>query len=181
MRIWAHLCALHGNLTFTECRRLIGCLKSHVIFRKRATNYRVLLRKMTYKHKASYDSTPAWMCPSWSHCCEMYVPFIISLVWVSFTRICMCPSSSHLCECPVCALHNRTCMCPSRASEHLQCVAREHLCATHSCPAAFHKFMSCCHIHERLAWGECGHRGSGDKHIHERLHSCATHSSAAEH
>jgi len=29
-----------------------------VIFRKRATNYRALLRKMTYKDKASYDSTP---------------------------------------------------------------------------------------------------------------------------
>jgi len=29
-----------------------------VIFRKRATNYRALLRKMTYDDKASYDSTP---------------------------------------------------------------------------------------------------------------------------
>jgi len=29
-----------------------------VIFRKRATNYRALLRKMTYEDKASYDSTP---------------------------------------------------------------------------------------------------------------------------
>jgi len=73
---------------------------------------------------------------------------------------CMCPSSSHLCGCPpcasVCALRHLTfvrvlcvplmlslsCdaltfMCPSRASEPLQCVAREHLCATHSCAAAF--------------------------------------------
>ena len=41
----------------TECQRCSGCLKSHVIFRKRATNYRTLLRKMTYKDKASYDST----------------------------------------------------------------------------------------------------------------------------
>jgi len=42
----------------TGWRRLIGCLKLQVIFRKRATNYRALLRKMTYKDKASYDSTP---------------------------------------------------------------------------------------------------------------------------
>jgi len=28
-----------------------------VIFRKRATSYRALLRKMTYEDKASYDST----------------------------------------------------------------------------------------------------------------------------
>ena len=45
--------------TFTTgWRRLIGCLKLQVIFRKRATNYRALLRKMTYEDKASYDSTP---------------------------------------------------------------------------------------------------------------------------
>ena len=39
-------------------RRPIGCLKSLVIFRKRATNYRALLRKMTHTDKISYDSTP---------------------------------------------------------------------------------------------------------------------------
>jgi len=42
----------------TGWRRPIGCLKLQVIFRKRATNYRALLRNMTYKDKASYDSTP---------------------------------------------------------------------------------------------------------------------------
>ena len=42
----------------TEWRRLIGCLKLQVIFRKRATNYRALLRKMSYENKASHDSTP---------------------------------------------------------------------------------------------------------------------------
>jgi len=42
----------------TGWRRLRGCLKLQVIFRKRATNYRALLRKMTYEDKASYDSTP---------------------------------------------------------------------------------------------------------------------------
>jgi len=42
----------------TGWRRPTGCLKLQVIFRKRATNYRAPLRKMTYKDKASYDSTP---------------------------------------------------------------------------------------------------------------------------
>ena len=44
----------------TGWRRLIGCLKLQFIFRKRATNYRALLRKMTYEDKASHDSTPLW-------------------------------------------------------------------------------------------------------------------------
>jgi len=42
----------------TGWRRLIGRLKLQVIFRKRATNYRAVLRKMTYEDMASYDSTP---------------------------------------------------------------------------------------------------------------------------
>ena len=37
-------------------RTHIGCRKSQVIFHKRATNYRALLRKMTYKDKASFVS-----------------------------------------------------------------------------------------------------------------------------
>ena len=46
-----------------------------VMFRNRATNYRALLRKMTYEDKASYDSTPPcsempfknknYLSPSW--------------------------------------------------------------------------------------------------------------------
>jgi len=42
----------------TGWRRLIGCLKLQVIVRRRATNYRAFLRKMTYEDEASYDSTP---------------------------------------------------------------------------------------------------------------------------
>ena len=43
---------------YTGWRRPIGCLELQVIFCKRATNYRALLRKMTYEDKASYASTP---------------------------------------------------------------------------------------------------------------------------
>ena len=44
--------------TDTGWRRPLGFLISWITFRKLATNYRALLRKMTYKDKASYDSTP---------------------------------------------------------------------------------------------------------------------------
>ena len=42
----------------TGWRRLIGRLKLQVNFRKRATSWRALLRKMTYEDKAPYASTP---------------------------------------------------------------------------------------------------------------------------
>jgi len=42
----------------TGWRRRIECLELQVIFRKRATNCRALLRKMTYKDKASHGSSP---------------------------------------------------------------------------------------------------------------------------
>jgi len=44
----------------TGWRRRTGCLKLQVIFRKRASNYRVLLRKITSKDRASYGSLPLW-------------------------------------------------------------------------------------------------------------------------
>jgi len=43
--------------SLTGWRRVIGCLKLQVIFRKRATMYRALWRKMTWRDEASYDST----------------------------------------------------------------------------------------------------------------------------
>jgi len=42
----------------TGWRRLIGSPKLQIILHKRATKYRSLLRKMTYKDKASYESSP---------------------------------------------------------------------------------------------------------------------------
>ena len=41
----------------TGWRRLIGSSKFQIIFHKRATEYRSLLRKMTYKDKGSYEYT----------------------------------------------------------------------------------------------------------------------------
>jgi len=56
------ICVQRERLVSTGWRRLIGCLKVQVIFRKLATNYKALLRKMTYKDKASYGSSPPCMC-----------------------------------------------------------------------------------------------------------------------
>ena len=45
-------------ITATGWRRLIGSPKLQIILHKRATKYRALLRKMTYKDKGSYESSP---------------------------------------------------------------------------------------------------------------------------
>jgi len=45
-----------------EWRRRIGSPKLQIIFHKRATNCRSLLRKMTYKKKGSYESSPPCNC-----------------------------------------------------------------------------------------------------------------------
>jgi len=42
----------------TGWRRLIGSPKLQIILHKSATKYRALLRKMTYKDKGSYESSP---------------------------------------------------------------------------------------------------------------------------
>jgi len=49
------------SLKFVLCtgwRRLTGSPKLQIIFHKRATKCRSLLQKMTYKDKASYESSP---------------------------------------------------------------------------------------------------------------------------
>ena len=53
----------------TGWRRPIGCLKLQVNFRRRATNYKALLRKMTSKDKASYASSAPCKRESGDHWC----------------------------------------------------------------------------------------------------------------
>jgi len=58
---WAHPIEIHVWVTgmrYRVAKTHIGCLKSHAIFRKRASIHTALLRKMIYKDMASYDSTP---------------------------------------------------------------------------------------------------------------------------
>ena len=57
-----YLCSENVNASYvtydTGRRRPIGCLKLLVIFRKRATNHRALLWKMTCEDKASCVTRP---------------------------------------------------------------------------------------------------------------------------
>jgi len=55
--VWHNSCTGVTWLLHTGWRTSIGCLKLQVIFCKRATNYRALLRKVTYKDKAPCDVT----------------------------------------------------------------------------------------------------------------------------
>jgi len=55
---WVYICETNVWFGDTGWRRPIRCLKLQVIYRKRATNYRALLRKMTCKNKASYGFWP---------------------------------------------------------------------------------------------------------------------------
>jgi len=61
-KVEAVVCHAQSYHSYTGWQRPIGCLKLPVIFRKRATNYRALLRKITYKDKASYGSSPPCTC-----------------------------------------------------------------------------------------------------------------------
>ena len=66
----------------TGWRRPIGCLKLQVIFCKRATNYRALLRKMTCEDKASYESSPPCIIRDMTH---SYVWNDIHLLYFIYT------------------------------------------------------------------------------------------------
>ena len=72
----------------TGWRRPIGFLKLQVIFRKRATGYRALLRKMTYKDKAIYGSSPpctrrmyVYICIYIYTCINIYI-YIYTYVYI---------------------------------------------------------------------------------------------------
>jgi len=63
-RVWSKL---DRSKLSTGWRRPIGCLKLQIIFRKRATKYRALLRKMTYKDKTSDGSSPPCCKQTFEH------------------------------------------------------------------------------------------------------------------
>jgi len=82
-----HTCCLHflchDSFISTTCvtgwRRLIGSPKLQIIFHKRATQYKSLLRKMTYKDKGSYESSPPCI-PVWWDAWEWLLLYL-SEVW----------------------------------------------------------------------------------------------------
>ena len=69
-------------VSYTGWRRLIGSPKLQVIFRKRATNYRGLLWKVTYEDKGSYESSPPYsihMTWNWQRKCLEWT-FVTSML-----------------------------------------------------------------------------------------------------
>ena len=64
----------------TGWRRLIGSPKLQIIFHKRATKYRSLLRKMTHKDKGSYESSPPCSSERCSAECTTSVLYAIHLI-----------------------------------------------------------------------------------------------------
>ena len=66
----------------TGWRTLIGSPKLQIIFHKRATKYRSLLRKMTYKDKGSYESSP----PCTKKTCRAY-EWMMLHIWMSHAYI----------------------------------------------------------------------------------------------
>jgi len=89
----------------TGWRRLIGCLKLQVIFRKRVINYRALLRKMTYKDKAFYGSSPPWEAVHACIVCEWVIRMYecvgggsarMYCMWISYTHAWMCHAKDRM-------------------------------------------------------------------------------------
>ena len=92
-----HSCAITHSYLWrvtwpTGWQKPIGCLISCITFRRLGTDHRALLRKLTYKYKAYYDSTPPrilygmasifFLCVTWRiHTCNV-------------TQLCVWPVSS---------------------------------------------------------------------------------------
>ena len=77
-------------------RRLIGSPKLQIIFHKRATQYRSLLQKMTYKDKGSCESSPPCTSFSFIMPCKVSCICICMCVCVCVCVICDCAAHLHL-------------------------------------------------------------------------------------
>jgi len=75
---------LFSDLQGTGWRRLIGSPKLQVVFRKRATNYRALLWKVTYEDKGSYESS--LLCRVSRVFLSVYGPFVVYTVFLLVYR-----------------------------------------------------------------------------------------------
>ena len=80
----------HARLRYaTGWRRRRGYLKLQVVCRKRTTNYRALLRKITCKEKAFYDSMPPCNISRVFFMCHffVYVDLFSLYVYVGFFTV----------------------------------------------------------------------------------------------
>ena len=89
-----HVCM---RMCDTGWRRLIGSPKLQIIFHKRATKYRSLLRKMTYKDKGSYESSPpcthTWYFDVSRTCSRMCLCHCLVHTWIML--VCGCVIHIH--------------------------------------------------------------------------------------
>ena len=72
--VWHRRYQLCLSDSVTGWRRLIGSPKLQIIFHRRATKYRSLLQKITYKDKGSFESSPHCMSHDssvWHRRCQL--------------------------------------------------------------------------------------------------------------
>jgi len=79
----------------TGWRRLMGSLKLQIIFHKKATKYRSLLWKMTYKDKGSYESSPPFPIlhshtSPYNPSCRTYMHISIMHIQMQFVCVYIC-------------------------------------------------------------------------------------------
>jgi len=115
--IYVHICVnicvrenVRGNARFvgtiilwerhnyiTGWQKLTGTPTMQIIFHKRATKYRSILRKMTYKDKVSYESLPPCTCNSRSFPAYMNIR-MYNKAWLNISIcICICVYLHHRC------------------------------------------------------------------------------------
>ena len=81
----------------TGLRRLVGSPKLQIIFHRRATKYRSLLWKTTYKNEGSCQSWPPFtLCPAWSYVEHIYMYVCVYACACACACACVCACA---CEC----------------------------------------------------------------------------------
>jgi len=146
---------------YTGWRRLIGSPKLQTIFHKRATKHRALLRKMSYKDKGSYESSPPcirqhyaaggiYICTcmdGWRDCMETV--FCMKTVCVLY--------EDSMCACTVFVVFMYVCVCKCTYSHALYiwtCIYTHthNLCIQKNYAAAVYIYMRTCRY---LWWLVC--------------------------
>jgi len=147
-RLLPHLISARTRMCHTRWRRLTGCLKLQVIFRKRAINYRALLQEMTYKDKASYGFSPP--CIAYNiyvsvyvyiyASCHTYVSMVISLSISSRAPDRMWKRTATHCN----TLPHTATFCHALPHTATHCHTLQHTCSANS---AFCRICKCTATH----------------------------------
>jgi len=113
----------------------ISCFKLQVIFLKRATNYRALLRKKTYNEKASTHSTPMYIVIIYT--CKIYMSRVsISFWWYTY-HVFLCRCIVYIVTWHICHVYHIPYTCMSRdalyASGDMYIIYHIHVCHAMNC------------------------------------------------